>query len=704
MLWNEYSRNYLKQNRASSFSIMAASLVASLFISFITVLFYNMRVDQLRRAAVDGRLQEEAQLTMLTWFYIAVMLLVCTAMALVLYHAFVMGANERLHQLGILQSVGATPGQIRICIFQEALALSFFPVLIGIAAGAGLTVLFFRMAERITQPLGIEPSEFVYHPLLFIVTFAVCAATVVTAGARASSKLGRISALDAICGGREHPDGKIPSYLFFPKLFGIEWEIAEKSLYLRRRAYRTSAISLTLSFFTFGIFLNFWALSGVSTQYTYFERYRNVWDLMVTLKKQPEADAGLLEDIRKTAEIAECTAYRKLQGRTLIGEDMLSGELKAAGGIEALKDTGITEREGEYLVETPVVVLDDESFKVYLEEEGIGAPDVETVTVNRIWDNINSHFREKTYLPFLAPEENTACIWNVRGKSQTAGGEGQPAEGQPVEGQPAEGQSAEGQTAEGQPAEGQSAERQAAEGQADEGRAAESGMFRLELGEFAEKGPDLREEFEDFALVLIVPESVYQKKLAAVFPDDVMYFKIKAVSEEKIKAAEEKLTGLLRGKYEYRLENRKTEEAFEEKVRQGYKVLVGTLCGLLAFVGIVNVFANTLGGVYMRRREFARYLSVGFTPGGLVKILAMESCITALKPILISLPFQIAFVIFTVNASKLRLSDYLPVMPLLPMAAFAGAVFLSVGAAYYMAGRKIAGLNIVEGLKDDTMF
>lgn len=659
MLWKEYSRNYLKYNRASSFSVVAASFVASLFISFITALFYNMRVDQLRRAAVEGREQEAAQLTMLTWFYIAVMFLVCTAMALVLYHAFVMGANERLHQLGILQSTGATPGQIRICLFQEALALSFFPVLTGIAAGAGLTVLFFRMAEKMTEPLGIEPSVFVYHPLLFIATFAVCAATVLTAGARAALRLGRISTLDAICGGREHPDGKIPSYLFFPKLFGIEWEIAAKSLYLRRRAYRTSAISLTLSFFTFGIFLNFWALSGVSTQYTYFERYRKVWDLMVTLKQQPEADTGLLSDIRKINEISECTAYRKLQGWTLIGEDMLSEELKAAGGIEALKDTGITKRGEKYLVETPVVVLDDESFKVFLKKAGIDVPDVETVTVNRIWDNINSHFREKTYLPFLAAEEKTAYIWGGREEPQTDGGEG---------------------------------------------RTDESGMFRLEPGAFAEEGPDLREEFGDFSLVRIVPESVYQKKLAAVFPDDVMYFKIKAVSEEKIEAAEEKLTGLLRGTYEYQLENRKTEEAFEEKVREGYQVLVGTLCGLLAFVGIVNVFANTLGGVYMRRREFARYLSVGFTPGGLAKILAMESCITALKPILISLPFQIMFVLFAVNASRLRLSDYLPVMPLLPMAAFAGAVFLSVGAAYYLAGRKITGLNIVEGLKDDTMF
>lgn len=405
--------------------------------------------------------------------------------------------------------------------------------------------------------------------------------------------------------------------------------------------------------------MNFWVLSGVSTQYTYFERYRNVWDLMVTLENQPEEGGRFAKDIRSIDEVSECTAYRKLQGRALIGGEMLSKELKSAGGIEALQDTGITKKGGEYLVETPIVVLDDQSFEQFLQETEIDDPDVETVTVNRIWDNINSHFRDKAYLPFLTPEKSSIEIWGGNEEPQIHGGRNW---------------------------------------------TDESGMARLELMAFVSKGPDLREEFENFSLVQIVPERVYREKLAAAFPDEEMYFKIRAVSEEKIDAAEEKIDGLLQGKYEYQLENRRTEEAFEEKAREGYMILVGTLCGLLAFVGIVNVFANTLGGVYMRRREFARYLSVGFTPGGLFKILAIESCITALKPILISLPFQIAFVIFTVNVSKLRYSDYLPVMPLIPMAAFAGAVFLSVGAAYYMAGRKIAGLNIVEGLKDDTMF
>lgn len=51
MIWKEYSGKYLKDHRVSSVSIMAAAFVSSLFISFITTLFYNMWVDSVRRAA-----------------------------------------------------------------------------------------------------------------------------------------------------------------------------------------------------------------------------------------------------------------------------------------------------------------------------------------------------------------------------------------------------------------------------------------------------------------------------------------------------------------------------------------------------------------------------------------------------------------------------------------------------------------------------
>ena len=284
MIWKEYSGKYLKDHRVSSVSIMAAAFVSSLFISFITTLFYNMWVDSVRRAAEKGGdWQAGAQPSLLTGFYFVIMCMVCLSMALVLYHAFVMGADERMHQLGILQTVGATPGQIRACLLQEALALSLLPVLAGIAAGVGAAALFLHMANSISRTLGMKAAYLTYHPLLFLLSLGICVLTVGAAGGRAAMQLSRVNPLDAVMGGREKPVRQVKSFRLFSKIWGVEGELARKSLYARRKAFRASSLSLTLSFMVFSLFLNFWVLSGLSTKYTYFERYKDTWDLMAAV-------------------------------------------------------------------------------------------------------------------------------------------------------------------------------------------------------------------------------------------------------------------------------------------------------------------------------------------------------------------------------------------------------------------------------------
>ena len=156
MIWKEYSRKYLKDHRESSVSIMRQPLSPPVYFLH-NHLFYNMWVDSVRRAAEKGGdWQAGAQPSLLTGFYFVIMCMVCLSMALVLYHAFVMGADERMHQLGILQTVGATPGQIRACLLQEALALSLLPVLAGIAAGVRGCGLFCISANSISRALGMK--------------------------------------------------------------------------------------------------------------------------------------------------------------------------------------------------------------------------------------------------------------------------------------------------------------------------------------------------------------------------------------------------------------------------------------------------------------------------------------------------------------------------------------------------------------------
>ena len=71
------------------------------------------------------------------------------------------------------------------------------------------------------------------------------------------------------------------------------------------------------------------------------------------------------------------------------------------------------------------------------------------------------------------------------------------------------------------------------------------------------------------------------------------------------------------------------------QIQQGLRMIIYLFTGILTCIGLANIFASTLGQIYQRKREFARYFAVGLTPKGAAKILAWEAAIVALRPILL---------------------------------------------------------------------
>ena len=59
----------------------------------------------------------------------------CFSLILMIHHAYAVFMNDRVRELGILSSVGATPRQIRGLLLKEAIALSALPIAVGIILG-----------------------------------------------------------------------------------------------------------------------------------------------------------------------------------------------------------------------------------------------------------------------------------------------------------------------------------------------------------------------------------------------------------------------------------------------------------------------------------------------------------------------------------------------------------------------------------------
>ena len=135
----------------------------------------------------------------------------------------------------------------------------------------------------------------------------------------------------------------------------------------------------------------------------------------------------------------------------------------------------------------------------------------------------------------------------------------------------------------------------------------------------------------------------------------------------------------------------------------GYKLILGALCVLLACIGVANVFSNTLGFIRQRKREFARYMSLGMTPEGMRKMFWIEALVIAGRPVLVTLPITAVFVWLMITASYLDPMEFWAAAPLVPILLFIAALFGFVALAYYLGGKQILQCDLVDALRSDYL-
>lgn len=729
-MWKTYSAGYIKQNRAICASVMVAAFIAALFLAFLCGLFYHFWQDDVagvieEEGAWHGRitgefdeedismisslphvenvyvnevlsgedgmvvdiifhpvrsiltdmpaiaaalgLEEEAvsyhyQLLSLYFvripgdeqprlvmpFYLAIIVAVCVSMVLVIYNAFVFTMNTRVHQFGIFASVGATPMQIRICLLQEAFRMTILPILSGLLAGMvlcrGVFGAIIRMAEQI---VGGRKADFQYSPVILLVTLAASLLTVLAAAWMPARKMSRMTPLEAIRGSGEMQPVKKKHSPILSFLFGIEGELAGNALKAQKRAFRTSTLSLTLSFMGFMLMQCFFTLSDISTDETYFARYQDVWDIMVTVQntgidKIRKNDVATLRELPGVEDVA---VYQKAEAVCKMPVTGLSGELTALGGLEALTKGQVIPTEGFLLAEAPVIVLDDESFGQYYGESAEGS-----IVINRVWDSLHSHFRERAYIPFVQEGQDTLMLCAKQDK----------------------------------------------------------GTAVVTVLAYTQEPPVLREEYADYGLVQIMPCSYWEQikeQIGGAGQDTY----IRILADENLSLAEltelEQKAGQILGGASYAVEseNRLQEKFTNNEMIAGYRFVLGGFCILLAVIGVANVFSNTLGFLRLRKREVARYLSVGLTPGGVGRVFALEALVIAGRPVLITVPLVSILTWMMIKASYLQPIVFIKRAPIGPIMIFVLFIFGSVASAYYLGGRKVLRNNISEELRNDMV-
>lgn len=728
-MWKDYSLSYIRKNRASSYSVLAAALIAAAFLSLLFSLMYSMwdyertrivaeegdyharltgRIDEEKlelirgwanvesavvrkqgaegeNTVVDIRLKDPSDIyeempkiaalagipesqteyhdqllslflvrsprdpdgAMMLALFAAVSVFACIALILVIHNAFAVFMNDRVHQFGILSSVGATPGQIRFCLLQEAGLLCALPVLFGnlagMAAAAGLLEginLYLKKAapDRL-------PSHFVFHPAVFLLS-VLCAAVTVWASARIpAERLSRLTPLEAIRGGGEFSLKRKKHSPILSLLFGVEGELAGNALKAQRKALRAAGLSLILSFLAFTLMESVLSMSRLSTEITYWDRYQNAWDVMVTVKNTQIASFGKTEElsrIRSLSGVRDVLAYQKARAQRLLTDGELSDAYREAGGFR--------DGTGKRLVSAPLIILDDAAFLSYCGQ--IGAPErLDGVIVyNEVRDDRDPNFRKRKVLPYLQEDADTAVLYKY-GQEEAV---------------------------------------------------------TVPVTAYACQTPVLREQFgveDPHELVHFLPASLWEK-IGETLGETETDLTIRVLAEEgasmeTLDSLEEEINGLLEG-YETESENRLRAKLESDRAYDALMTLFGSFCALLALFGISSVFLNTLSFVRQRRREVARYLSVGMTPCSVGKMFFVEALVLAGRPALITLPLAALIVAWFLKTSYLDAGLFIRHAPVVPVLLFLAAIFAFVGLAYYLGARKLLRCSLTELLRDES--
>ena len=261
---------------------------------------------------MDGIGRDAIQERFLTFcFFLMFVLLFSVGLRLMVDTAFEVSSKERERHYGVLQSIGATPGQITGIITREGLRLCAVAIPIGLALG----VLFaFGMYHavlsagasdllRSESDGGYQPSFFVQPRMLLISAVVGLVWTffsVYGVGMRVVKK----SPMEAITGRgkREKParrPGGKPSKeitLLGPLsglLFGLRGRIAYRNARRQKKRFRITVLTLTVSITLFAVFS---ALAS-SVEGTLLRRIRERAYSLADFVVKPMDDMALMETV-----------------------------------------------------------------------------------------------------------------------------------------------------------------------------------------------------------------------------------------------------------------------------------------------------------------------------------------------------------------------------------------------------------------------
>ena len=314
-------------------------------------------------------------------FTLLIVIVILVAAAAVVYNTFSVSAAERIREYGMLQAVGASPGQIRNLVLREVLLIGGAAIPAGFLTGFLGIRLLFRVADRISDNVVFENIRAVVSAPTIILSAATVAGTLLFSALLPAVRAGRRSPMDGVRTGTAAPLKGAP-FLFFPRFSSRLGRGKQVVLFLSLRGMRRHGLRSVGTLISIAVpvilFVAFGGMLKLSREANLLQESRLPGivysrnggvpaELPELLKRHP--DSGAVYPVRRLStffslpEVALTPAYRtyagdgieRMPGSVLVqlnecrilsyGEDLFE-ELKLEEGVWLVAESEFIDRDG----------------------------------------------------------------------------------------------------------------------------------------------------------------------------------------------------------------------------------------------------------------------------------------------------------------------------------------------------------------------
>lgn len=268
--------------------------------------------DSLLATHLCGDVKSEMMTLVLPMLLIVLLIIIIASVALI-YNAFGMSLNERVRYLGMLSSVGATAKQRKQSVYFEGLLLGAVGIPCGLLGGIGIAAALAKAAGKLGGFLGGTRFEntkiqLVVSPWSFLIIVALSALMLFLSSRAPAKKAAAVTPIDAVKTGREVKltARKLKSSQLIRKLFGYEGELANKNMKRNGRRGRLIIASLAISVVLF-ISVNYFCYIFAETKAYNEERPYQVEVDFGDSRQYKEFCAQLMamEDVKRVYSVEE---------------------------------------------------------------------------------------------------------------------------------------------------------------------------------------------------------------------------------------------------------------------------------------------------------------------------------------------------------------------------------------------------------------